>query len=240
MLQQRPFRSPHHSISTAGLIGGGNEPHPGEITLAHRGVLFLDELPEFRRDALEALRQPIEAGKVTISRARLRLEFPADFLLIAAMNPCPCGRYGSGGAACECSPILRRKYRAKISSPLLDRIDLQLWLPAVPISQLQQPLPPDPTPAMLSRVALARGTQHDRYQRLRTNSDMTTRELREFCALDGPSISLLEQAATKLKLSARGYARILKVARTIADLDQSQSLHAQHLSEALSYRLAEW
>lgn len=236
---ERPFRAPHHSISTAGLIGGGSEPGPGEISLAHRGVLFLDEFPEFKRDALEALRQPMESGSIVLSRARLKITFPASFLLIAAMNPCPCGRRGLGRSDCECSPGQLQRYRAKVSGPLLDRIDLQIWVPPVQLPQFHQREQIDPTQDMRHRVLEARVRQEQRFGTTeRINAHMTANEVKKFCALDANSMKLVERAAETMRLSARAYSRVLKVARTIADLAGARDLSDEHLAEALTYRLS--
>lgn len=234
----RPFRAPHHSASLAGLIGGGPHPVPGEISLAHRGVLFMDELPEFRRDVLEALRQPLESAEVVISRAKLRLRFPADFMLLAAMNPCPCGRKGSPEQTCQCTLSQIQRYQAKLSGPLLDRIDIKVWVSAVPVMELARELPEDPTAGMHERVALARKIQQERFKDERkTNSRMSPAEVKEYCLLEPQAKSMLEKAATTMSLSARGYSRILKVGRTIADIGGSVAIEAPHVSEALSYRI---
>lgn len=234
----RPFRAPHHSISAAGLIGGGSVPRPGEITLAHRGVLFLDEFPEFSRDCLESLRQPLEERRVMISRSKLQINFPCDFMLVAAMNPCPCGKSGGDNRYCECAPMAVKKYRSKISGPLLDRIDLQVWIPAVPLSELRKPPGEDPTSKMNESIAQARKAQQLRTKaRLRWNAHLNARELRKFCSLDELGEKLLQQAATRFQLSARACARCLKVARTIADMEGSPSITPAHISESFTYRL---
>jgi len=233
---KRSFRSPHHSTSCAALLGGGSPPRPGEVTLAHHGVLFLDELPEFRRDALEALRQPLEDRAVTISRAKQRVSLPADFLLLSAMNPCPCGRSSNEPGSCGCSSPVIERYRRKLSGPLLDRIDLQLWVPALTIRALNRGNSDNPTERLKSRVSLARQRQLERGPRL--NSRLREREVREQCGLTPNSKKLLEAAGDKLRLSARGYTRTLRVARTIADLEDSAEIGDEHLLEALSYRLS--
>ncbi len=234
----RPFRAPHHSASLAGLIGGGPHPVPGEISLAHRGVLFMDELPEFRRDVLEALRQPLESAEVVISRAKLRLRFPADFMLLAAMNPCPCGRKGSPEQTCQCTLSQIQRYQAKLSGPLLDRIDIKVWVSAVPVTELARELPEDPTAGMHGRVALARQVQQERFgDQRKTNSRMSPGEVKEHCLLEPQARTMLEKAATTMGLSARGYSRILKVGRTIADIGGSKLIEAPHIGEALSYRI---
>lgn len=234
----RPFRSPHHSISSVGLIGGGSFPSPGEVSLAHRGVLFLDEFPHLRRDALEALREPLETQTVCISRSRQRLCFPADFLFVAAMNPCPCGKRGMKGGNCRCHPLQVQKYMERISGPILDRIDLQIWVPPASFRELSTELIEDPTATMRERVERARELQKERCgQEGRTNSRLQPNELRKHCKLEEASLVLLERAANKYQLSARAYSRVLRVARTIADLDGTERIREEHLSEALSYRI---
>jgi magnesium chelatase family protein len=225
LITERPFKSPHHTVSQAGLIGGGSIPRPGEVSLAHLGVLFLDELPEFDRSALEVLRQPMEDKVVTISRAATSLTFPANFTLVASMNPCPCGYFGSG-RECKCSPLQIQRYVGKISGPLLDRIDIHIDVPAVKFAELRE------------RVIAARGVQLARFNGdgIYSNSAMSTRHIRRYCGLDAESESLLEKAMVRQGLSARGHDRILKVARTIADLEGSASIHPGHLSEAINYR----
>ncbi len=233
----RPFRAPHHTTSSAGLIGGGSNPLPGEISLAHCGVLFLDELTEFRRDVLEALRQPLEARHVLISRAKHRISYPADFMLVAAMNPCPCGRRGSGIGSCHCTPQAVSRYQAKISGPLLDRIDLQVWVPPVPVVEFSRKAEEDTTATVTVRVSAAREMQRVRFGGHKTNSQMSAAQLRQFCALDRASAGLVQKAQERFSLSARGYSRILRVARTIADLDRQAEIRPPHIAEALSYRL---
>jgi magnesium chelatase family protein len=235
----RPFRAPHHTISDAGLVGGGAIPRPGEVSLAHGGVLFLDELPEFRRNVLEVLRQPLEDGLVTLSRAAVSLSFPARFMLAAAMNPCPCGYYGAGGQACRCSDFDVERYRARVSGPLLDRIDIHLEVPAVPYPDLVGERAEESSAAVRERVERARAIQRERFRGERgiyANAHMTTRHLRRHCALSPAVESLLRHAVHRLGLSARAYHRVLKIARTIADLDGSQSLDTGHVSEAVQYR----
>lgn len=240
LLRRRPFRAPHHTTSTAGLIGGGSHPEPGEISLAHRGVLFLDELPEFRRECLESLRLPLETRHVVISRARMRVVYPADFILVAAMNPCPCGRRGSAPGLCQCSAQAVERYRSRVSGPILDRIDLQVWVPPVNLSEFAAGAghsEHDPTIDVRKRVADARALQARRYAHHdRLNAQISTRQLSQFCSLTAESTKLLETAAERLHLTARGYARVLKVARTIADLEGAERISIAHLSEALSYR----
>lgn len=236
-----PFRAPHHTTSTAGLIGGGKRPGPGEISLAHRGVLFLDELPEFRRDALEALRTPLERRAVTISRVATSTTMPAHFILVAAMNPCPCGYHGAGAGRCRCLPTEIARYAGKISGPLLDRIDLHAWVPPLPpaaLAALAKTQIRDDTPAMRTRVIAARNRQRQRYgAKTRLNSSMPSDELKTLAGLTAQAAKLAERAGEKMQLSARSYTRALKVARTIADLEDSPNIEAQHMQEALSYRL---
>jgi magnesium chelatase family protein len=235
----RPFRAPHHTISDAGLIGGGSIPRPGEVSLAHGGVLFLDELPEFRRNVLEVLRQPLEDGLVTLSRAAVSLSFPARFMLAAAMNPCPCGYFGGGGQACRCSDLDVERYRSRVSGPLLDRIDIHLEVPAVPYPDLVGVRAEESSAAVRLRVERARAVQRERFSGepgIHANAHMTTRHLRRHCVLSPAVESLLRQAVHRLGLSARAYHRVLKIARTIADLDGAQSLDTGHVSEAVQYR----
>ncbi|HEX3552690.1 MAG TPA: YifB family Mg chelatase-like AAA ATPase [Thermoanaerobaculia bacterium] len=238
LLHQRPFRSPHTGTSTAGMIGGGSNPRPGEASLAHNGVLFLDELPEFRRDTLEALRQPLEEGFVTVVRARARLAFPARFSLLAAMNPCPCGHLGDPRYVCRCPPPLIERYRGRVSGPLLDRIDLHVEVPAVSLKELRSG-PGETTAGVARRVAAARALQTARFgpeAPTPNNAAMGPEQLRRFCILDPAGRSLLDAAFEKLGLSARALDRVLKVARTIADLAGSDAIRAAHLAEAIQYR----
>lgn len=238
LLTVRPFRSPHHTISDAGMVGGGTMPTPGEISLAHRGVLFLDELPEFPRRSLEALRQPLEEGRVTISRAQHTATFPADFVLCAAMNPCPCGYLGDTRHTCKCSPMQVEKYLGRISGPLLDRIDLHLEVPAVPYAELSKLTDGTSTATMREQVDAARAVQKERFRgRPGTiNGRMSPRQVREHCRLDAEAQALLATAMTDLGLSARAHDRILRVARTIADLEKATALTASHIAEAIGYR----
>ncbi len=239
LLRQRPFRSPHHTISDAGLIGGGTSPKPGEVSLAHHGVLFLDELPEFKRATLEVLRQPLEEGRVTISRASSSLTYPARFMLVAAMNPCPCGFYGDPRRPCTCNPHQINTYRSRISGPLLDRIDLQVQVPAVRFEELAGPTDREEGSRELrAKVQRARETQGARFTRgkIFANAYMTPRHLKEFCALTEETRRLLQTAMEKLALSARAYSRILKIARTIADLSGEATLSPAHVAEAIQYR----
>ena len=238
LITVRPFRSPHHTISDAGLIGGGQNPKPGEVSLAHNGVLFLDELPEFRRNVLEVLRQPMEEGVVTISRAATTVAYPARFMLVAAMNPCPCGFLGDPKRECTCSTLQIQRYRAKISGPLLDRIDLHLEVPAVPYRDLAGISEGAGSGEILKRVMAARRIQEKRLSRTKifTNARMTSRHIKQFCAVDWESSALLERAMDRFGLSARAHARILKIARTIADLEASPGIRPPHVAEAIQYR----
>jgi magnesium chelatase family protein len=233
----RPFRSPHHTISDAGLLGGSSTPSPGEVSLAHNGVLFLDELPEFRRSTLEVLRQPLEDGLVTIARAAGSLTFPADFVLVAALNPCPCGFFGDRKRACRCSSMQVQRYRQRISGPLLDRIDLHLEVPAVSFSEMSRGEPGEASSQIRARVQSSRTLQTTRLAGgSRNNARMRPREIREHCTLSSECASLLQSAMQSLNLSARAYDRILKVARTIADLEASGQIAPVHVQEAISYR----
>jgi magnesium chelatase family protein len=235
----RPFRSPHHTISDAGLIGGGAVPRPGEVSLGHNGVLFLDELPEFQRNVLEVMRQPLEDGSVTIARAALSLSFPARFMLAAAMNPCPCGFFGDVTRECHCSPPQIQRYVAKISGPLLDRIDIHIEVPAVKYKELRSNGDAEPSAAIRHRVVEARKIQMQRYageKKIYANSQMPPRLIRKHCAISADGEKILETAIQRLGLSARAHDRILKVARTIADLDAAPSIEPKHLSEAIQYR----
>ncbi len=238
LVHQRPFRSPHHTISDAGLIGGGSYPRPGEVSLAHRGILFLDEFPEFKKNVLEMLRQPLEDGQVCISRAALSLTYPANFMLVAAMNPCPCGFLGDPHHDCTCTPPMLQRYRNRLSGPLLDRIDLHVEVPRVPHKDLTDQSPAESSATIRQRVNRARKIQHDRLAPfgLHANSQMQTRHIRRFCKLDEKGDALLEQVTDKLGLSARSFTRILKLARTIADLAGVEQIEILHLSEAIQYR----
>jgi len=234
----RPFRTPHHTISDAGLIGGGQIPKPGEVSLAHNGVLFLDELPEFKRNVLEVLRQPLEDGQVTIARAAQSLRFPADFMLVAAMNPCPCSFLGSE-KDCLCTPSQIQRYRSRLSGPLLDRIDIHLEVPAVKVHELTAIRPGETSAAIKTRVSKAHGLQQTRFaarSAVYFNSQMGPKDIKRHCALDTHGQELLVQATTRLGLSARAYHRILKIARTIADLEASPNILSSHLAEAIQYR----
>jgi magnesium chelatase family protein len=234
LLRRRPFRSPHHTISDAGLLGGGSGvPRPGEVSLAHNGVLFLDEFPEFPRNVLEILRQPLEDGSVTIARSSMTLCFPANFMLIAALNPCPCGFFGDAARECRCTPANIQRYLGKISGPLLDRIDIQIEVPAVPYKELRAGDVAECSMDILARVEQARAVQATRGQ---TNARMPARLIRKLCALDDTGERTLEMAMRRMSLSARAHDRILKVARTVADLDGSDSVASKHVAEAIQYR----
>ena len=235
----RPFRSPHHTISDAGLIGGGAVPRPGEVSLGHHGVLFLDELPEFERNVLEVMRQPLEEGWVTIARAAISVTFPARFMLAAAMNPCPCGFFGDPMRECHCSPPQIQRYVSKISGPLLDRIDIHIEVPAVKFKELRGEHTSEDSAAVRERVLRARERQLERFageKKIYANAQMPPKLIRKYCAISAEGEKLLENAITRLGLSARAHDRILKVARTIADLDAAASIETRHLSEAIQYR----
>ncbi|MBI3920087.1 MAG: YifB family Mg chelatase-like AAA ATPase, partial [Armatimonadetes bacterium] len=238
LLTTRPFRSPHHTVSNAGLIGGGTIPRPGEVSLSHNGVLFLDELPEFSRDVLEVMRQPLEDGVVTISRAAMSLTFPARFMLVAAMNPCPCGFATDPSKPCTCSHQQIRKYLMRISGPLLDRIDIHIEVPRLRQDQLMGELASELSATIRERVQGAREIQRRRFDGLdlHCNAHMQTKHLKKFCAAAEPVKDLLKGAIQQLNLSARAYDRILKLARTIADLAGSQAILPEHVAEAIQYR----
>ncbi len=238
LIVKRQFRSPHHSISDAGLVGGGHMPKPGEVSLAHNGVLFLDEFPEFRRNVLDLLRQPLEDGRVTIARAAIALTYPARFMLVGAMNPCPCGYSGDPVRSCVCPPRAVMKYRSRISGPILDRIDLHIEVPSVKYEQLRMEGESEKSSAVRERVLLARQIQLNRLpgEGVYSNSQMKPKHLKKFCRLDDAAQSILDRAVRQLGLSARAYHRILKVARTIADLEAAENIHSVHLLEAIQYR----
>ncbi|MEK6552705.1 MAG: YifB family Mg chelatase-like AAA ATPase [Bacteroidota bacterium] len=239
LITERPFRNPHHTISDAALIGGGTIPRPGEVSYAHHGVLFLDELPEFKKNVLEVLRQPLEDYKVTVSRSKMSLEFPANFMLAAAMNPCPCGFFTDPSKECTCNTMQIQKYMAKISGPLLDRIDIHIEVPAVKFKDLSSSVVGEKSIDIRRRVIVARDVQQKRFSDVKNvykNADMSSKDLRKFCKLDSQSEELLKMAMTRLGLSARAYDRIIKVSRTIADLEKSKDILPQYISEAIQYR----
>ena len=238
LIATRPYRSPHHTISDAGLIGGGKFPRPGEVSLSHHGVLFLDELPEFRKNVLEVMRQPLEDGRVAIARAAASYTYPANFMLVAAMNPCPCGFFGDPSRECRCSRQQIQNYISRISGPLLDRIDLQVEVPAVKYRDLASDFSGEPSASIRERVQRARHIQQERFTQAQIycNANMESRHLREFCKVEEAAQELLRVAITQLGLSARAYDRILKVARTIADLGANPTIEAEHVSEAIQYR----
>ena len=238
LIIQRPFRSPHHTVSNAGLVGGGTSPRPGEISLAHKGVLFLDELPEFHKDTLDIMRQPLEDGKVTISRVSGSVTYPADCMLVCAMNPCKCGWYGDPSGRCTCSDSAVERYRSRISGPLLDRIDIIIEVPAVHFEELRRRAEAEPSAAIKARVDFARKQQHMRFGQDggMCNARMGPDELRKYCKLDDESAELMRQAFDVFGLTARSYDRILKVARTIADLEGSENITSDHVAEAVQYR----
>jgi magnesium chelatase family protein len=238
-MHRRPFRAPHHTISDVGLIGGGTIPGPGEISLAHNGVLFLDELPEFKRSALEVLRQPLEDGEVTISRSAGKITLPSNFMLVAAMNPCPCGYLGDSARQCRCSMPQIQRYRARVSGPLLDRIDIHVEAPALGLRELRSSQPGESSDAMRERIEPCRQTQVERFgsrSQMTCNADMSQALIRKHCRLSHAIGNLLQQAMEQLGLSARAYDRILKVSRTIADLDHAENIKEKHLLEAIQYR----
>ncbi|MFZ6017894.1 MAG: YifB family Mg chelatase-like AAA ATPase [Nitrospirota bacterium] len=239
LLATRPFRSPHHTISDVALIGGGQIPKPGDVSLAHNGVLFLDELPEFKRNVLEVLRQPLENGDVTVSRAIASITYPASFMLVAAMNPCQCGYLGDPRHQCICTPGQIHRYRTRVSGPLLDRIDIHIEVPAVPYKELSNEYSGEKSEEIRKRVVAAKDIQLERFKddkKIYSNGQMKTRHIKKYCKLKPDAQSLLETAMHKLGLSARAYTRILKVSRTIADLESSDDIHSHHVSEAIQYR----
>ena len=239
LMTQRPFRAPHHSISNVAMVGGGSFPQPGEISLSHNGVLFLDELPEFNRNVLEVMRQPLEDRQICISRARFTVNYPAGFMLVASMNPCPCGYYNHPDRACLCAPGAVQKYMNKISGPLLDRIDIQIEIVPVPFEKISDQTPSEPSAEVRERVIKARAIQEKRFESfdgIYCNAQMEAKQLHQFAVPDAAGLELLKQAMTRLSLSARAYDRILKVSRTIADLDGADTIKTSHLAEAIHYR----
>ncbi len=239
LITVRPFRAPHHTISDAGLIGGGQNPRPGEVSLAHNGVLFLDELPEFKKHVLEVLRQPLEAGDVSIARANQTLQFPARFVLVVASNPCPCGYYGDKMRECKCSPQQIQRYNSKVSGPLLDRIDLHLEVAAVPFKEMSDERQGESSQEIKKRVDSCRKIQEVRYRdsnKIHCNAQMGPGEIEKHCKVDATAMRLLQRSVEKLGLSARGYHRVLKIARTIADMDKKEQLELSHIAEAVQYR----
>ncbi|MCP4482568.1 MAG: YifB family Mg chelatase-like AAA ATPase [bacterium] len=236
LLRQRPFRSPHHTVSDVALVGGGSVPKPGEVSKAHNGVLFLDELPEFGRNALEVLRQPLEDGFVTIARAKQTLDLPAQIMLVAAMNPCPCGYHSTLVKPCHCTPMQISRYKGKISGPLLDRIDIHVQVQQVAYEELIDKQESEPSADVRARVVQTRAIQNKRFQSDKINNLMNSQELKKYCALDAQSNKILKQAVDKFNLSARSYTRILKVSRTIADMEFSENIASHHILEAIQYR----
>jgi magnesium chelatase family protein len=239
LVSARPFRSPHHTISDVALVGGGSAAKPGELSYAHHGVLFLDELPEFRKNVLEVMRQPMEEGRVTISRSKISVEYPCNFMLAAAMNPCPCGNFGNPNQECRCTPPMIQKYISKISGPLLDRIDIHIQVQSVKYQELSGRVPAEASGEIRKRVINARKIQQERFKNrpnMFSNADMQTNDIKMFCEIDSSSDELLKMAITKLGLSARAYDRILKVARTIADLAGEEKINSSHIGEAIQYR----
>jgi magnesium chelatase family protein len=239
LLAVRPFRAPHHTISDVALIGGGQVPKPGEVSIAHHGVLFLDELPEFKRNVLEVLRQPLENEEVTVSRAVASITYPASFMLVAAMNPCFCGGGSDTRHSCTCTPNQIHRYRRKVSGPLLDRIDIHIEVPAVPYKELSAEYTGEKSEDIRKRVVAARNIQLERFKndkRIYSNGQMKTRHIKKYCKLSSDAQSLLDTAMQKLGLSARAYTRILKLSRTIADLEASEDIQSHHISEAIQYR----
>ncbi len=239
LIAARPFRAPHHTISDAGLLGGGSQPQPGEVSLSHHGVLFLDELPEFQRNVLEVMRQPLEDGEVTIARAAASLTFPCRFMLVAAMNPCPCGYFGDRRRECRCTPVQIQRYRGRISGPLLDRIDIHVEVPAVAYQDLTSTQPGEASTVVRERILAARRIQQDRFKKSRNvhyNAAMGAKDLDKHCRLGETAREQLKHAIAELNFSARAYNRILKVARTIADLAGVEEMGELHINEAIQYR----
>jgi magnesium chelatase family protein len=238
LLETRPFRDPHHTISDIAMIGGGSHPKPGEVSLAHQGVLFLDELAEFRRNVLEVLRQPLEEGRITISRAATTLTFPARFMLVAAMNPCPCGYYTDPKKECHCTSVKIKNYMSKMSGPLFDRIDIQLEVPCLKVGEITGRAAGEPSAAIRGRVEAARQRQRERYKedKIACNSELEAKQVERYCEVSAEGEHLLKMAIQELGFSARAYHKALKVARTIADLEGEETIAASHVSEAIHYR----
>jgi magnesium chelatase family protein len=239
LISQRPFRSPHHTISQVAMTGGTQKAQPGEVSLAHNGVLFCDELPEFSRATLEVLRQPLEDRKITISRAKYTIEYPCSFMFVASMNPCPCGYYGDPTHHCVCTPGQIQRYMNRISGPLLDRMDLHIEVPVVPFNQLSQMQQGEPSEMIRARVIAARKRQEERFKEFKgvyCNAQMSERMIHQFCEPDEASLNMLRMAMERLHLSARAYNRILKVARTIADIEGTERVQSHHIAEAIGYR----
>lgn len=239
LMTQRPFRSPHHTVSPVALVGGGTNPMPGEISLAHNGILFLDELPEFNRSVLEVMRQPLEDRMISISRAKYSVEYPASFMMVASMNPCPCGYYGHPSKECICQPGARQRYMNKISGPLLDRIDIQIEVSPVEFDDISSTTPSESSAEIRERVVRAREIQNERFKGVKgvhCNAQMTSSLLREYAQPDEKGLERLRDAMTRLNMSARAYDRILKVARTVADLEGSETIKQHHIAEAINYR----
>ena len=238
LVTRRPFRSPHHTVSNAGLAGGGSNPRPGEISMAHKGVLFLDEMPEFRKDTLDLMRQPLEDGKVTISRVVGAITYPAEFMMVCAMNPCKCGWYGDPSGRCKCSEMSVENYRSRISGPMLDRIDIVVEVPSVHFEDLRSRAEAEPSASVKERVNAARAIQNRRFGAGSSmcNARMGPEEMRKFCQLDDECAGLMKDAFETMGLTARSYDRILKVARTVADMDGSEEIQPQHIAEAIQYR----
>jgi magnesium chelatase family protein len=238
IIATRPFRSPHHTISDAGLVGGGTIPKPGEVSLAHNGVLFLDELPEFKRNVLEVMRQPLEDGNITVSRAVGSINYPASFMLVAAMNPCPCGFFTDPQKECTCTPLQIQRYRTRVSGPLLDRIDIQVEVPTLRYQELASKDAGETSTVVRRRVNAARTIQRERFlkRNIHANAQMGARDIKRYCAVKDDAEKLLEAAINKLGLSARAYSRVLKVSRTIADLEGADEIQAAHVAEAIQYR----
>ena len=238
LVVRRPFRSPHHTISNAGLVGGGTNPRPGEISMAHRGVLFLDEMPEFRKDTLDLMRQPLEDGSVTISRVSGAVTYPAEFMMVCAMNPCKCGWYGDRSGRCTCSPQSVENYRSRISGPMMDRIDLVIEVPAVKFEELSDRRESEPSAQIKKRVDAARTRQHERFGKYSSmcNARMGPSDIRQYCQLDQEGKNLSRMAFERLGLTARSFDRLLRVARTIADMEGSEDIKVNHIAEAIQYR----